>query len=242
MSSNLLSPSVETNRSGFVDVDGSKDPIAYVRRLDEQGRSPFWHAIKLQSYQLLALEPGAAVLDVGCGTGNDALALAAIVGPTGQVVGIDCSTTMLAAANRRSQDGHLPVQFMFGNAEELDFPGSTFDGCRVERVLQHVAKPRRAIAEMVRVSRCGASIVAIDPDYGTLTILGAEPALTRRIVEHRCRHFANGRVGRDLPRLFLDSRLQRVRVSIRTLATGELDRATYGHLSKLASRAESGAS
>jgi ubiquinone/menaquinone biosynthesis C-methylase UbiE len=95
-----------------------------VRRLDEQGRSPFWQAIKRQSYELLQLERGAAVLDVGCGTGNDALALAAIVGPTGRVVGIDCSTTMLEVANRRSQDGHLPVRFMLGNAEELDFPES----------------------------------------------------------------------------------------------------------------------
>jgi SAM-dependent methyltransferase len=238
MSNFVLSRRRATHTSGYIDVDLVPDPHAYVRRLDGQGRTAFWQAIKLQTYQLLELQSGASVLDVGCGTGDDARALAAIVGPNGQVIGVDRSKTMIAEARRRAEGVDLPVRFVRGNAEELDFPESTFDGCRVERVLQHVANPRQAIAEMVRVSRSGARIVSTDPDYGTMTILGAEAELTRRIVEQRCRHFSNGRVGRDLPGLFLEFRLQRVRVSVRTLATEEIDRATYGQLSKLAGRAE----
>ncbi len=44
------------------------------------------------------LVAGASVLEVGCGTGDDAIALAQIVGPSGQVTAIDRSQTMLQEA------------------------------------------------------------------------------------------------------------------------------------------------
>ena len=56
---------------------------------------------KRQTMDLLQLEPGMSVIEIGCGLGLDAEALAARVGPTGRVVGIDASqggTAQLASA------------------------------------------------------------------------------------------------------------------------------------------------
>ena len=45
--------------------------------------------------------PAATVVDVGCGTGLNFMGLRELVGPTGRVVGIDASPSMLAVAQRR---------------------------------------------------------------------------------------------------------------------------------------------
>jgi len=72
--------------------------------------------------------PGQRVLDVGCGGGELTIALAARVGPTGTVVGVDLSTDLVALARDRATDaGVANVDFL-----ELDMQvdlvgGETFD-------------------------------------------------------------------------------------------------------------------
>jgi ubiquinone/menaquinone biosynthesis C-methylase UbiE len=51
---------------------------------------------------LAGLEPGDAVLDIGCGTGTLAIAATRHVGPTGTVYGIDASRQMVARATRKA--------------------------------------------------------------------------------------------------------------------------------------------
>ena len=83
-------------------------------------------AYKKHTYTLLEVQPGDAILDVGCGTGDDVHVLAEMVGPTGRVVGVDCSETMIAAALQR-QKPDLPVEFLVNNAHCLNFANNTFD-------------------------------------------------------------------------------------------------------------------
>jgi SAM-dependent methyltransferase len=51
----------------------------------------------------LDLQPGDTVLDLGCGNGLNFADVSASVGPCGRIVGVDASTSMLAAAQRRTQ-------------------------------------------------------------------------------------------------------------------------------------------
>ena len=80
---------------------------------------------------------GARVLDLGCGTGRDAYALAQMVGPEGEVVGVDMTDEQLAVAEKhvewhRQRFGYASAntRFMKGYIEklsELDLPPSSFD-------------------------------------------------------------------------------------------------------------------
>ena len=213
-------------QSGYRNVDGADEPMSYVRRLDEHFADAWWQQIKHRSFELLALKPGHAVLDIGCGTGDDVLAMARLVGPTGRAVGIDASTTMITEARRRAEGSNLPAELIQGDAQHLEFSDGAFDGSRVERVLQHLDTPQDAIAEMVRVVRPGGSVVALEPDYGATILLGPDRRLTEKVVAARCAHFRHGRIGRRLPGLFKMAGLTTTSLTLHTPATTDV---THGN-------------
>lgn len=190
------------SKYSYSDIDKTCEPMKYVRRMDEMGANKFWQAIKSSILELLDVREGSRVLDVGCGTGNDMQAIAQFVGASGRVVGIDSSTTMIQEAKRRSEGLGLPVEFYLGDAQNLELPDNSFDCCRAERLLQHLVNPQQALAEMVRVAKPGARIVAVDPDYGTITIEGSNPVVTRKLVSCHCELFRSPRIGMLIPLLY----------------------------------------
>jgi ubiquinone/menaquinone biosynthesis C-methylase UbiE len=198
---------------GFPDVDRTADPGAFVRYLDAVGALGGTRAYKRFTYALLAPRPGDRLLDAGCGTGDDARALARLVGPAGRVVGIDRSRTMIAEARRRSVDLGLSAEFRSGDVRRLDLADATFDGCRADRTLQHVDDPRAALAELVRVARPGARLVVSEPDWGTLVVDAPDRALTRAILDAHCDGHRSGWVGRRLYGLFKEAGLAEVAVA-----------------------------
>src|SRR5262245_20920210 len=137
--------------TGFEDVDRTPDPMAQVSYLDAVAALEGARTYKQHSFTLMRLEPGNTALDLGCGTGDDLRSLAALVGPTGRVVGVDVSETMIAQA--RARTAGMPVDCHVGDAYQLDFAAGTFDASRADRVLQHLERPRDAFAELVRVTR-----------------------------------------------------------------------------------------
>jgi len=81
----------------------------------------------LATHLLEAIPPGDAlhVLDVGCGTGAVALAIAGRLGPGGHVSGVDISAPMIALARERAQHAGLAVEFIVADAQQHAFlPGS----------------------------------------------------------------------------------------------------------------------
>lgn len=95
-------------------------------------------------------------LDVGCGTGAFAHALAPHVG---EVVGVDESEEYLAAAREHAPPG---CTFVVGDAESLPFPYGDFDLVGCLRVLHHVRRPELVVAELARVTRRGGRILLAD--------------------------------------------------------------------------------
>src|SRR5262245_20254410 len=115
-------------------------PKGYVdtRYLEEVGA--FVTHLKRRTYELMQLGPGQAVLDVGCGPGTDTLALAALVGEQGRVVGVDYDAAMIEEADRRAAaEGIGPrVEHRQVDSSSLPFDDGTFDACRSERVFEHL--------------------------------------------------------------------------------------------------------
>ncbi|HAM02188.1 MAG TPA: hypothetical protein DCQ30_08160 [Acidimicrobiaceae bacterium] len=71
-----------------------------------------------------ALRPGERVLDVGCGNGAVTLEAARLVGPGGEVTGLDLSGPMLGLAGRRAAEQGLDIAFVQGDAGTASCPSS----------------------------------------------------------------------------------------------------------------------
>jgi ubiquinone/menaquinone biosynthesis C-methylase UbiE len=191
--------------------DGAKYFVDYLDTVTAQSEMQRY---KRRTYQLLGITAGARILDVGCGTGDDALAMAELVGSCGQIVGLDYSPSLIEEAHQRVKDGALPVDFTSGDVHRLDFPDNSFDGCRADRVFMHLRDREQALAEMIRVTRPGGRIVVREPDWDTLIVDSPERELTRRIVTgHFDRVIRNGWAGRDLYRQFRQAGLERVEIA-----------------------------
>src|SRR5205807_1301614 len=82
------------------------------------------------------LRPGERVVDVGSGAGIDSLIAAKMVGPSGQVIGVDMTPAMLEMARKSTLEaGPDHVEFREGLAESLPIPDSGADAGISNRVL-----------------------------------------------------------------------------------------------------------
>ena len=185
--------------SGFAAVDGAGDAGSFVTYLDLIHSMPFFQVCKRRSYQQLAIRSGASVLEIGCGNGIDATVLAGMTGPDGRVIGIDVSSTMLAAARGREVGSSSAVPgYVLNNASELAFPDETFDAVRADRVLQHTKDPAAVVREMARVTRTAGRIVVFEPDWETFVLWPGERDIIRSILNFWCDRIPSGWAGRSL--------------------------------------------
>ncbi|MBA2681772.1 MAG: methyltransferase domain-containing protein [Ktedonobacteraceae bacterium] len=196
----------------FNAVDQAANPAFFTQFMNTSHAQQTARVYKQRILEQLALREGATVLDVGCGAGQDAQDLAQVVGPGGQVVGIDSSETMLEEARAHAASLQLPVEYILADAAQLPFADASFDGCQAARVLGHLQDPGRAISEMVRVVKPGARIVAADADFDLIVVDIPDRALARKITHATCDYMKHGWLGRQLPRLFQRAGLENIRV------------------------------
>lgn len=158
----------DTHRLGYSGVDDDAHVEVLLDTMDATGEWPAVRELRAWERRELGFQPGQRLLDVGCGLGDAALVLAADLGDDGEVVGIDSSSAMVAAANARSAG--MRARFAVGDACSLDALDGSFDAVRSERTLQWIAEPMAAVREMVRVVRPGGRVSLIDTDWSSFTI------------------------------------------------------------------------
>jgi ubiquinone/menaquinone biosynthesis C-methylase UbiE len=200
--------------AGFDNVDGRPDPTFYVKFMERGHQLPDIATARQLAVDLLGLRTGHRLLDVGCGPALGASELTTLLGSTGELVGVDLSETMIAAARRRSAELNTPTRFEVASAYGLPFDDSTFDACRAERVFMHLAQPQKALREMTRVTKPGGRICVVDFDHQTLIIDHPDQSTTEMLLCGYVDDFADGRIGRKLPRLFADAGLPRPEIKL----------------------------
>lgn len=104
----------------------------------------------------LSLPTGARFLDLGCGAGYTAVALA----QRGYSVdALDCEQTMLDMTARRAQSTGVALRLGLGDAHELPFEDSSFDGVLALGLIPWLHSPQKALNEMRRVVKPGGFLV-----------------------------------------------------------------------------------
>lgn len=107
-----------------------------------------------------SIPPQAAVLDIGCGTGQfERLVLGEH--PEQRMVGVDLSEKMLAIAQQKCQ-AYPNVAFCIASASALPFPDHSFDVVVSASALHYFDQPEVSLAEMRRVVKPGGSVVILD--------------------------------------------------------------------------------
>lgn len=180
------------------------DQIAY---MDTAAGTAVGLDYKHRFVQALDVQAGQAVADIGCGPGTDLGRLADAVGIDGSVVGVDREPRMLDEARRRL--AYRPnVELRQGDVHELPLPDGSVDRIRVDRVLQHVLDPARAMAEVRRVLRPGGLFGMAEPDWDTLAVADEDVETSRRFATYVASRVRNATIGRELVRLSVQAGLR----------------------------------
>lgn len=101
------------------------------------------------------------LLDVGCGTGSLARAMAKRW-PQRRVCGLDIAASYVEFARAQSPD---TIEFTTGDAAALSYANESFAAAAAQLVLNFVPDPARALTEMMRVTRPGGAVAASVWDF-----------------------------------------------------------------------------
>src|SRR5262249_5297289 len=156
-------------------------------------RSHRWRtAANSAAYLVPHLRPGMSLLDVGCGPATLTAELAALVAP-GRVTAVEASPHALEVAAAELAGRSVPnVELVLADAHTLGFADGSFDVVHAHQLLQHLADPVGALAEMRRVCRPGGIVAARDCDYAAFTWYPQLPELAEWLALDRRNARAGG--------------------------------------------------
>jgi arsenite methyltransferase len=156
--------------------------------------------------EALELQPGEHVLDIGAGPGFLACEMAAVVGESGSVHGVDPSESMLAiAAHRERPAGAAPTEFRAGDALALPYPDASFDVAVSTQVYEYVEDMPRALAEARRVLRPGGRLLILDTDWDSVVWRSSDRDRMRRVLAAWDEHLADPHLPARLTGLLTDA-------------------------------------
>lgn len=113
------------------------------------------------------LGPGDTALDICSGTGDLAVLLARMVEPRGKVMAIDFCEEMLELAKRKARRAGVEnlIDYIIGNAENLEIPSDSFCAATIGFGLRNVNSIAKTLQEMYRILKRGGRAVCLEFSY-----------------------------------------------------------------------------
>ena len=202
---------------------GLSEPEGYVLRGGRAGaeRLHLLNRVKWPTTESLlraaGLGAGMRCLDVGCGSGDVTLKMAAIAGTEGNVVGVDRDQSILRLAEQEAKRQGLLVTFRQLDAEELTRE-SVYDLVFARYLLSHLPRPERVVEAMVRALRPGGRLILEDVFFPGHICYPANAAFTRYLELYQTvagvKEGGDAAIGPRLLGLALQAGLVEVRVGL----------------------------
>lgn len=203
------------------------------QRLIEQSR--LFEPITRRFLKSAGIRDGMRVLDIGSGAGDVALAVAELVGPSGEVVGVDMNPDILETARGRVEEaGHENVAFHAGDIQTIDV-GGDFDALVGRLVLMYLPDPVAVLKGLIPRLRTGGIVMFQEIDF-TITEAYKHPdtplmgQLGDWVVEVFERSGANGNMGLELYRVFVEAGLPEPTLDAGLLIGGSADWPGYSYV------------
>jgi ubiquinone/menaquinone biosynthesis C-methylase UbiE len=185
-------------------------------------------------FQAAGIGAGMKVLDVGSGAGDVALLLADLVGPRGQVVGVEMNATIVDSARARvDAAGWSNVTWMVGDAQQLAL-GKDFDAVVGRWVLMHVPDPTALLRHVAGCLKPGGIVAFHENDFTYPPTVFPPSELSQQIhtwaVPPPGTPGPEMRMGTKLFKIYLDAGLQRPELIVEAPAGGGADWPGYEYL------------
>jgi SAM-dependent methyltransferase len=166
-------------------------------------------------------------MDVGCGPGFYCAELAEEVGPSGAVVGVDSSASMLALAARRCA-GRENIELHTAEATSLPVESESFDAALIVQVLEYVGDVTAALRELYRVLAPGGRVLVWDVDWATLSVHSHDSARNERVLRAWDEHLVHRSLPRTLAPLLRAAEFEDVGMQPHPFATIDFDGDSFG--------------
>lgn len=195
-----------------------------LHRLSRQAQAfePFTRQLFLQA----GIAPGMRVLDVGCGGGDVAFLAADLVGPSGEVVGIDRASSAVQWAISRAQFRSMSnIRFLEGDPAEMEFD-EPFDAVLGRLVLMYYPDPVSALRKLQDHLCPGGLVIFQEFDIAHCRSLPPAPTFDRAVALIRQTLLATGariQLGLELHQVYLDAGLPSPTMRLDSLVGGGPD-------------------
>ncbi len=183
-----------------------------IDRLEYRGTDPVFAAMRDAYLDAIDLAAADRVIEIGCGTGVVARAIARRPEFTGELHATDLTKAFVEAAARFAEAEGLGdrINFAVGDANRIDPIDGGYDIVIGHTLISHVADPDGLVAAASAALRSGGRLVLFDGDYASLIVgIGADAELDARVMSAAMQAAcANPRVLRAMPRMLRDHGLE----------------------------------
>ena len=207
---------------------------AETRRLILQNQ--IYGATTRRFFQAAGIGPGMKVLDLGSGAGDVALLLADLVGPRGQVVGVEMNATIVETARARVKTmGWRNVTFQVGDVREITLD-SDFDAVAGRWILMYLPDPAAMLRHLATRLKPGGIVAFHENDFSYPPTVFPTTDLSRQIqgwtIPPQGTPGPEMRMGTKLFRTYLEAGLPAPQLLVEAAAGGGPDWPGYEYVAE----------